>query len=525
MRGHSQTVGRYQLRDELGAGGFATVYCAYDPVLDREVALKLLHPHLARDGAIRDRFVREGRALARVDHPSVVQVFDAGEAEGTAYLSMKLIRGRALDDILAERGPLPLAEVVEISEQVAAALAAVHARNLVHRDIKPANVLIDDESRRAVLLDLGIARALDAVTMLSGNFIVGTPGYMAPEQLETGGQVSPQTDVYQLGATVYTLLAGRPPFEGDTMQVLHAVVSSPPPDLSEFRPDLPPGVVGVVAEAMAKNPAFRPRGTREFAADLRAAAGLGPPPDRLQTAARQTGGDTVPRELCAGDATVPLSPARGRSVETESRPPGYAAPAARRKVWPFAAAGAAAVVLALGAVVLATNRPGGTSPTPSATAAPTAVQGRQPIVATVPPDRGRTAEERAIIEALNAANRAQLVAYRNIDTTGLEQFFTGQALDQTSGEINADLKRLGRYAVGDLNRIELLELNMQSPARATIRTREALEWDEFLRGSDERVAGKGYSAVQIWVYQMVKRDNRWFVEQSEVAERESYTTR
>ena len=269
-----QKVGRYELLEKLGEGGFATVHRASDPVLDREVALKLLHPELARDAVVRERFVREGRALAGVDHPNVVPVYDAGEDDGRAYLSMKLIRGRALDDILAERGPLPLAEVVEIAEQVAGGLEAVHALNLVHRDIKPANIIVEAETGRAVLLDLGIARALDAATMLSGSLLLGTPPYMAPEQLDAAkfGPLTPQTDVYQLSVTVYELLAGQRPFSGTNEQVFYAIVGGSAPDLAVLRPDLPPGVVAVVQEAMSKQRARRPAGTREFAAQLREAA-------------------------------------------------------------------------------------------------------------------------------------------------------------------------------------------------------------------------------------------------------------
>jgi serine/threonine protein kinase len=273
-------IGRYELRGELGAGGFATVYRAYDPTLDREVALKVLHYHLARDATVRERFVREGRALARVDHPNVVQVYDAGEADGTAFLAMKYVEGRSLEDLARARGGLSLAEVVAVTNQVAAGLAAVHQRNLIHRDIKPANVLIEAATGRAILLDLGVARDLTNVTLGPG-WVVGTPAFMAPEQLEPGGQVTPRTDVYQLGATVYALLTGRAPFVGDPTQVLLAVTSQAPPALTDLRPDVPDAVAGVLARALAKNPAYRPSSTDEFAAQLRAAAGLDattPPP-------------------------------------------------------------------------------------------------------------------------------------------------------------------------------------------------------------------------------------------------------
>jgi eukaryotic-like serine/threonine-protein kinase len=272
-----QSVGRYEVQGELGAGGFATVYRAYDPKLDRHVALKILHPHHAHDAATRERFVREGRALARVRHPNIVQIHDAGDTEYSAYLAMELVEGRSLDAILEERGPLPLAEVVAVTEEVAGALAAVHARGLVHRDVKPVNILVEDDTGRAVLLDLGVVRAVDAATTASG-YLVGTPGFMAPEQLKEPAEITARTDVYQLGATVYALLTGRPPFEGDTMRVLDAVARAAPPDLQDVRPDLPPNVAIIVARALAKNPGLRPAGTREFAGQLRAASAQAAPP-------------------------------------------------------------------------------------------------------------------------------------------------------------------------------------------------------------------------------------------------------
>jgi len=266
-----RTIGRYAIRAELGAGGFATVYRAYDPNLDRELALKVLHRHLVHQPDIRARFIREGRALARVRHPNLVLVYEAGEAEGAAYLALELVDGRTLDDVIWDRGPLPLVEVVAITDQVAGALAALHARNLVHRDVKPANIMIERNTGRAVLLDLGVMRDLTDATVTSSS-LVGTPSLMAPEQVLWHGQVTPQTDVYQLGASVFVALSGHVPFRGDPMQVFDAIKTQPPPDLHALRPDLPAAVVATVAEAMSKEPARRPPGPEALAADLRRVA-------------------------------------------------------------------------------------------------------------------------------------------------------------------------------------------------------------------------------------------------------------
>jgi serine/threonine protein kinase len=315
MQGGGRAVGRYVLRAELGSGGFATVYRAHDPLLDRDIALKVLHPHLTRNAFIRDRFVKEGYALARVRHNNAVQIYDAGEVDGATYLAMELIEGRSLRDILDDNGSPPLAQVVQITDDIAAALAAVHARNLVHRDVKPDNILVEEETGRTVLLDLGIARQLDSTITSSG--ILGTPSYMAPEQLSRDKPVSPQTDVYQLGATVYSLFACRTPFNGDTFKVLDDIRFSAPPDLAGLRPDLPAAVIASVAEAMSKDPARRPQGTRAFAASLRAAAGLTPLPAPPTTSSGPGWQGTTAHfpPLQSPPAYIPAAPARTPSED------------------------------------------------------------------------------------------------------------------------------------------------------------------------------------------------------------------
>jgi serine/threonine protein kinase len=271
VAGPVKRIGRYELREPLGSGGFATVYRAYDPVLDREVALKVVHTHLVTDPKVRERFVREGRALARVRHPSVVQVHDAGEVQGAAYIAMDLIEGRPLDIVLRDLGPLPLEQVLGIVEQVAAGLAAVHARNVIHRDVKPANIIHDASTQEAVLGDLGLALELDVSTITTSDAIMGTPGYLAPEQVDPDGAITASTDVYQLGATIFALLAGRAPFSGKPAQVLYSVVHVPAPNLHDLNPAVPVAVATVVAWAMAKDPASRPGGALELVRQLRSA--------------------------------------------------------------------------------------------------------------------------------------------------------------------------------------------------------------------------------------------------------------
>jgi serine/threonine-protein kinase len=331
------TIGRYAIVDEIAAGGFGTVYRATDPMLGRDLAIKVLHPHLARDPQMRARFLAEGRALAAIRHPHLVQVYDAGEADGRAYLVMEYVPGRSLA-VAAHGRSLPAPEIIRITAQIAGALDAVHAANLVHRDVKPANILLADDGR-AVLLDLGIARRLEEPGLTSNSVLLGTPGYLAPEQLQGGAPVGPPTDVYQLGATVYALLTGRAPFEGDISTVIYAVAHEPPPDLGEARPDLPGPIVAAVTRALAKRPENRPATAGAFAAEL-------------------AGGP-----LSASSTRPATRPPTTPDKEAAAPPPTGAAPAAddaatrrRRRLWLLAAGGVALLLLLLGLAAVALRR-------------------------------------------------------------------------------------------------------------------------------------------------------------------------
>jgi eukaryotic-like serine/threonine-protein kinase len=270
MVGGTEQIGRYRIEGEAGVGGFSTVYRAHDPLLERTVALKVLHPHLARDPATRDSFLAEGRSLARVEHPNVVRVLDAGESDGAVYLAMEFVDGQPLT-ARPDGRPLSLSKATAIAEQLAAALGAIHALGLVHCDVKPANILIERRGGRVVLLDFGVARTVDQ-TLTAGGWVVGTPAYMAPEQVEPGGRVSPRTDVYQMGATLYALLAGRAPFAGEAVRTLLAVTQDAPADLGTLRPDLPPAAVRAIHDSLSKDPAERPADPAALVRRLRAAS-------------------------------------------------------------------------------------------------------------------------------------------------------------------------------------------------------------------------------------------------------------
>lgn len=225
------------------------VWEAQHPQLERRVALKLLTR--CEDPRLLERFQREGQVLARVQHPGVVHVHEAGVAPEGPYLVQELIEGASLDRVVAERGPLAPGDAARIARDVADALAAVHATGALHRDLKPHNVVLRPDGR-PVLIDFGLVRDLDAERLTRTGEVMGSLSYMPPEQVEGEGQLDERSDVYGLGALLYHLLVGRPPFEGPTPQVIAHVLDRDPPWPRALRPDVPAALDRVVRQAMAK---------------------------------------------------------------------------------------------------------------------------------------------------------------------------------------------------------------------------------------------------------------------------------
>jgi serine/threonine protein kinase len=275
-------VAGYRLEERIGRGGMAVVYRAYDPRLDRHVALKVLTPGLAEDEAFRQRFIRESRAAAGVDDPHIIPVYEAGEDQGVLFIAMRFVRGGDVRSLLDREGPLPPRRALEIISQVSSALDAAHARGLVHRDVKPANMLLEespdlDRPDHVYLADFGLSKASlgPAVTGLTatGQFL-GTLDYVAPEQVE-GRLVDGRTDLYALACAAFELLTGEPPFRRDRgVAVMYAHVSEAPPLLSSRRPGLPAAADQVLNRALAKAPGDRFPSCREFSAALRRAFGF-----------------------------------------------------------------------------------------------------------------------------------------------------------------------------------------------------------------------------------------------------------
>jgi Protein kinase domain len=307
-------VAGYRIVGVAGRGGMGVVYVAEDARLGRRVALKLLPPDLAEDDRFRDRFVRESRLAASIEHPHIVPIYAAGDAEDTLFIAMRLIPGTDLRTLLAEHGTLDPHRATTLITQIAGALDAAHDHGLVHRDVKPANILVETRAGadHAYLSDFGLTKQASSVTGLTGTGqLVGTIDYLAPEQID-GKPADGRTDQYALACVLYQCLTGTPPYSRDTeAATLWAHMQEPPPTLTDHRPDLPPAINPVLRRALAK-----------------------PPDNRYPTC-----GDL------ATTATAALTP-------TADRPP------PRRRLW-LAGAAALLAALAVGIVAIASRGDGG----------------------------------------------------------------------------------------------------------------------------------------------------------------------
>ncbi|MFJ4951038.1 serine/threonine-protein kinase [Streptomyces sp. NPDC088760] len=270
-------IAGYRVERELGRGGMAVVYCAKDLRLGRTVALKLLAPEYTRNEAFRSRFAQESRVAAAIDHPNIVPVFEAGEADGVLYIAMCFVSGLDLRALLDREGPLPVPAALRIAAQLASALDAAHARDLVHRDVKPGNVLVakgidSDHPEHVYLTDFGLAKkSLSLTGFTTAGEFVGTLDYVAPERI-AGRPVDGRSDQYSLACVVHETLVGAPPFRrADQLELLWAHQYDPPPAVSEERPDIPAGVDEVLHRALAKIPDDRYDTCLEFVAALRGA--------------------------------------------------------------------------------------------------------------------------------------------------------------------------------------------------------------------------------------------------------------
>jgi eukaryotic-like serine/threonine-protein kinase len=324
----------------------AVVYCARDRELDRDVAIKVLAEHLASDVEFRQRFLRESRLAAKLSHPNVVSVYDGGETDGLPYIVMEYVEGVTLADELARRGRLSPDEATGLAIQACAGLEHAHDTGLVHRDVKPQNLLLRTDGVLKIA-DFGIARAVEGTQLTEAGTVLGTAVYLSPEQA-SGEQVSPAADIYSLGAVMYELIAGQPPFsfEKNIPALVLKKRTGRVPSLRDLVPELPDRLDEIVLRCLSPEPSARPSSATELAQEL---AGFAP-----------------------DAATVPF-PAAARPVTTAR---------SRRPLWPLAAAAVALAVIA-GGILLAARDGGGSNPASQ----------NPPAVQPVPP--GSTPAERA----------------------------------------------------------------------------------------------------------------------------------
>lgn len=263
---------RYELQELIGGGGMADVYKAQDKLLDRAVAVKILHQQYANDAEFVEKFRREATAAAKLAHPNIVNIYDVGEDGGSQYIVMEYVSGPTLKEVIQQKGCLEPIEAVRIAKEIASALESAHRNNLVHCDIKPHNILVMPDGHIKVT-DFGIARAVSASTMTYSGSVMGSVHYFSPEQAK-GTVITTKSDVYSLGVVLYEMLTGQLPFNGETsVSIALKHLQEEPVSIRQLNPSIPPVLEAIVQKAMSKDPADRPNST-ELYADLNQAKAM-----------------------------------------------------------------------------------------------------------------------------------------------------------------------------------------------------------------------------------------------------------
>ena len=324
---------KYQVRRLLGRGGFAEVYEVWDEDLERRLAVKVLRPDVAWTPGMLDRFRSETKAVARFSHPNILAIHFVGEGDGIVYYAMPFVEGQSLADLLRKDGPLPYERVVSLARQILDALQHAHDSGLLHRDIKPDNIMIDRATGKPLLVDFGIAKRIDAGKgVTQTGFVVGTPQYMSPEQALGDANIDARSDLYAVGAVLFQMLTGAPPFEGETSQgVVAKPITEPPPAPAAVNPQVPPWLSGAVVRCLAKKPAARFQSAAELLGALEQGM-ASMPPGAVSRAQAAAAGATVKMESGARrQATAPgMRPSAPTAPSMPSAPPAPPAPPSRR---------------------------------------------------------------------------------------------------------------------------------------------------------------------------------------------------
>src|SRR5204863_2555996 len=314
--------GRYEIVEHIARGGMAEVFRARDLLLDRPVALKVLFPEFATDRSFVERFRREARSAANLNHPNIVSIYDWGQEDGTYFIVMEYVEGRSLRQMIREDGPLPAKQAAQIGADIAAALAFAHKNGVIHRDVKPGNVLIDPTGQVKVT-DFGIARGGDAQEALTQTgAVMGTATYFSPEQAQ-GRPIDPRSDVYALAVVLYEMVVGRPPFSNENpVAVAYQHVRERPIPPRQRNPKVPAPYEAIVLKGLAKNPVNRYASAEELRADLRrfvagrpiSAEPVMAPPAETTVLAAADATQAVPAATAVGPGGTGASRRTGRYV-------------------------------------------------------------------------------------------------------------------------------------------------------------------------------------------------------------------
>ena len=395
-------AGRYRLLRALARGGMAQVWEARDEVLDRTVAVKVLHPHMAGDEALVARFRQEAVAAARLTHPNVVAIYDTGVDRGFPFIVMELVSGSPLRQVLDTDGPLPVERAIDVAAQVAGALDYAHRSGIIHRDVKPGNILLCDDGR-AKVADFGIAKALAGSDLTQTGMVLGTARYLSPEQVN-GHALDGRSDVYALGVVLYEMLCGEAPFGGDSdMAIAVSRLHRDPPSVLERRPEVPPSLQVVVTRTLARSPDDRIASAGELRTALLAVPlheiGARSDPDA-------TVGIPSPRSPGQGG---PWAPPRSEETPVAGVPVGPRHRRRRRSTRSVALSLAGLVLVAAGvvsAVELVGSRGGthGGAHPGASTPAPGAGLGVKEVKAFDPPPKGDGQEHDADLAKLTDGN-------------------------------------------------------------------------------------------------------------------------
>ncbi|HUL69452.1 MAG TPA: protein kinase [Gemmatimonadales bacterium] len=324
------TMGEYEIYGELGRGGMATVYLAQDLALGRQVAIKVMSPALIHGEGMVERFKREARTAAGLSHPNIIPVYAVRETDRLLFFVMKFVKGRALDSVIKELGPLPIPMIQTILGQVGSAFGYAHRRGIIHRDIKPANIMIDDEGW-AVVTDFGIAKVSESQGLTMTGMTVGTPTYMSPEQC-LAQEVTGASDQYSLGVVAYEMITGRAPFVGNSMMaIMYGHFNDPPPPLEGLRPDCPPVLRDAVLRMLEKDPLRRWGSIEDAVAPIGVTTLAHDDPTRSQLIELAKSGPAF-QAFIAAQASIPQSPVpktRARVATPSSSAPTTRLPAGR----------------------------------------------------------------------------------------------------------------------------------------------------------------------------------------------------